>query len=499
MTAPRRAIVIGSGFGGLALAIRLQAAGIATTILEQRDKPGGRAYVFEDQGFTFDAGPTVITAPGCLEDLFTLAGEKLEDHVDLIPVMPFYRLFWEDGHVFDYSNDLDSVLEQIRRRNPADADGYLRFVKYSEEVFAAGYTELAHVPFLDIWSMIRVAPELVRLEAYRSVYSAVSKYIADDHLRQTFSFHSLLVGGNPFSTSSIYTLIHALERKWGVTFPRGGTGALIRALVALFERLGGTIRLNTPVDEIVTRNGRVVAVRTKTGEELATDAVGSNADVVHTYQQLLRNDPRGVNMGRSMANRQFSMSLFLIYFGTKRRHPQLAHHNVIFGPRYKELLRDIFDTGTLADDFSLYLHAPTLSDPSLAPDGCEAFYVLSPVPHMGISDVDWTVEGPRYRDRIFAYLEERYIPNLRNELVTSRIFTPLDFKQELNAHHGSAFSLEPILTQSAWFRVHNRDDRIPNLYFVGAGTHPGAGVPGVVNSAIATAGLMIADLTAART
>jgi len=499
MTAPRRAIVIGSGFGGLALAIRLQAAGIATTILEQRDKPGGRAYVFQDQGFTFDAGPTVITAPGCLEDLFTLAGERLADHVDLIPVMPFYRLFWEDGDVFDYSNNLESVLSQIRKRSPADAEGYLRFVKYSEEVFAAGYTELAHVPFLDIWSMIRVAPELVRLEAYRSVYSAVSRFITDDHLRQTFSFHSLLVGGNPFSTSSIYTLIHALERKWGVTFPRGGTGALIRALVALFERLGGTIRLNTPVDEIVTRNGRVVAVRTKTGEELATDAVGSNADVVHTYRQLLRNDPRGASMGSAMAKKQFSMSLFLIYFGTKRRHPHLAHHNVIFGPRYKELLRDIFDTGTLADDFSLYLHAPTLSDPSLAPDGCEAFYVLSPVPHMGISDVDWSVEGPRYRDRIFEYLEARYIPHLREDLVTSRIFTPLDFKQELNAHHGSAFSLEPILTQSAWFRVHNRDDRIPNLYFVGAGTHPGAGVPGVVNSAIATAGLMIADLAPART
>lgn len=498
MNSPRRAVVIGSGFGGLALAIRLQAAGIATTILEQRDKPGGRAYVFEDQGFTFDAGPTVITAPGCLEDLFTLAGERLSDHVDLMPVMPFYRLFWEDGHVFDYSNDLDSVLAQIRARNPADAEGYLRFAQYSERVFDAGYTELAHVPFLDLWSMIRVAPELMRLEAYRSVYSAVSRYISDDHLRQVFSFHSLLVGGNPFSTSSIYTLIHALERKWGVTFPRGGTGALVRALVALFERLGGTLRLNTPVDEIVTRQGRVVAVRTAAGEEIATDAVGSNADVVHTYQRLLRGDPRGAGMGTSMAKRQFSMSLFLIYFGTKRRHPHLAHHNVLFGPRYKELLRDIFETGTLADDFSLYLHAPTLSDPSLAPDGCEAFYVLSPVPHMGISDVDWAVEGPRYRDRIFEYLEARYIPNLREDLVTSRIFTPLDFKGELNAHHGSAFSLEPILTQSAWFRVHNRDDRIPNLYFVGAGTHPGAGVPGVVNSAVATAGLMIEDLAPSR-
>jgi phytoene desaturase len=489
--------VIGSGFGGLALAIRLQASGIATTILERRDKPGGRAYVYQDQGFTFDAGPTVITAPHCLEDLFALAGEKLEDHVDLIPVTPFYRLFWEDGHVLDYSDDLAALTRQIAARSPGDVEGYGRFRQYAEQVFDAGYTELAHVPFLDLWSMIRVSPELMRLQAYRSVYDMVAKFIKDDHLRQAFSFHSLLVGGNPFSTSSIYTLIHALERKWGVTFPRGGTGALVRALVALFERLGGTIRLNTPVDEIVTRGGRIVAVRTAAGEEIATDAVGSNADVVHTYQKLLRNDPRGERVGSAMAKRRFSMSLFLIYFGTKRRHPQLAHHNVLFGPRYRELLDDIFDHGTLADDFSLYLHAPTVSDPSLAPPGCEAFYVLAPVPHLGISSADWTVEGPRYRDRILQYMEERYIPNLRQDLVTSRIFTPLDFQQELNAHHGSAFSLEPVLTQSAYFRVHNRDDRIPNLYFVGAGTHPGAGVPGVVNSAVATASLMIADLAPA--
>ncbi len=489
--------MIGSGFGGLALAIRLQAAGVATTILEKRDRPGGRAYVYQDQGFTFDAGPTVITAPHCLEDLFSLAGERLADHVDLIPVTPFYRLFWEDGHVLDYSDDLQALTRQIAARSPVDVDGYARFRTYAEQVFDAGYTELAHVPFLDLWSMVRVSPELMRLQAYRSVYDMVAKFIKDDHLRQAFSFHSLLVGGNPFSTSSIYTLIHALERKWGVTFPRGGTGALVRALVALFERLGGTIRLNTPVDEIVTRNGRIVAVRTQAGEEIATDAVGSNADVVHTYQRLLRNDPRGARAGGSMARRRFSMSLFLIYFGTRRRHPQLAHHNVLFGPRYRELLDDIFDHGTLADDFSLYLHAPTVSDPSLAPPGCEAFYVLAPVPHLGISSVDWKVEGPRYRDRILQYMEDRYIPNLRQDLVTSRIFTPLDFQQELNAHHGSAFSLEPVLTQSAYFRVHNRDDRIPNLYFVGAGTHPGAGVPGVVNSAVATAGLMLADLAPA--
>ncbi len=488
------AAVIGSGFGGLALAIRLQAAGIATTLFEQRDRPGGRAYVYHDGGFTFDAGPTVITAPGCLEELFALAGERLADHVDLVPVMPFYRLFWEDGTTFDYSNDLDAVNAQIRAINPADVDGYRQFRAYAEEVFEQGYTRLAHEPFLNLWSMIRVSPQLLRLKAHRTVYDMVSRFIADPHLRQTFSFHSLLVGGNPFAASSIYTLIHALERKWGVTFPRGGTNALVSALVALLQRLGGTVRLATEVTEIVTRDGRVDGVRIAGGAEERFDAVASNADVVHTYRRLLRGDPQGNRRAAQLERSRFSMSLFLIYFGTRRRHPHLAHHNVIFGPRYRELLDDIFVKGTLADDFSLYLHAPTVTDPTLAPAGCEAFYVLAPVPHLGISTVDWRVEGPRYADRILAYLEARYIPNLRKDLVTTRIFTPLDFKETLHAHHGSAFSLEPVLAQSAWFRVHNRDDRIAGLYFVGAGTHPGAGVPGVVNSAVATARLMVEDL-----
>lgn len=498
-TTPQPVAVIGSGFGGLALAIRLQAAGIRTILLEARDQPGGRAGVYRDHGFTFDAGPTVITAPPCLEELFTVAGERLADHVDLLPVLPFYRLFWEDGHTFDYSNDLADVTRQIAARRPADVEGYRRFLDHAGRVFDAGYTELAHVPFLDLWSMVRAAPQLARLEAYRTVYDIVSRHIGDDHLRQAFSFHSLLVGGNPFTTSSIYTLIHVLERTWGVSFPRGGTGALVRALVALFERLGGTFRLSAPVERILVEGGAVTGVRLRDGETIPVAAVASNADVVHTYRALLGHEPRGAAMATSLERRRFSMSLFLIYFGTRRRHPHLAHHNVLFGARYRELLRDIFDTGTLADDFSLYLHAPTLTDPTLAPEGCEAFYVLSPVPHLGTGrDLDWTVEGPRYADRILRYLEARYIPHLRDDLVTQRIFTPLDFQSELNAHLGSAFSLEPVLTQSAWFRVHNRDDKLRGLYFVGAGTHPGAGVPGVVNSAKATAGLMIDDLAPLR-
>jgi phytoene desaturase len=492
MSGPR-AVVVGSGFGGLALAIRLQSAGVQTTILEKRDRPGGRAYVYEDAGFTFDAGPTVITAPQALEELFALSGRQLTDYVELIPIQPFYRLCWEDGFSFDYSNDMALTNEQIARRHPEDVAGYARFLDYAEEVFQEGYVKLAHVPFLSFWSMIKVAPQLIRLQSYRSVYRVVAQFVQDPRLREAFSFHSLLVGGNPFASSAIYTLIHALERKWGVFFPRGGTGALVRALLTLFQELGGEIRLNAPVAAIHTRNGRVTGVHTTDGWHTETDAVASNADVVHTYRELLKTHPRGATMGRRLARKRFSMSLFLIYFGTRRKHPQLAHHSVLFGPRYRELLDDIFRHGVLAEDFSLYLHAPTVTDPALAPPGCEGFYVLSPVPHLGKGEIDWTVEGPRYRDRILAYLERHYIPNLRQDLVTSRIFTPVDFAHELNAHLGSAFSLEPVLTQSAWFRVHNRDDRLRGLYFVGAGTHPGAGVPGVIGSAEATAGLMLAD------
>jgi phytoene desaturase len=489
-----RAVVIGSGFGGLAAAIRLQAAGVATTLVERHDQPGGRARVWRDQGFTFDAGPTVITAPECLEELFTLAGRRIEDYVTLVPVRPFYRLFWEDGYTFDYSNDAAATFEQIRARSPADVDGYRRFLDYTADVFEHGYTRLAHVPFLDWWSMLRVAPQLVRLQAYRSVYGAVSRFIRDPHLRQAFSFHSLLVGGNPFSAPSIYTLIHFLERRWGVFFPLGGTGALVRGLVRLFEDLGGELWLGAEVEAIETSAGRVSGARTRDGRRAEAATVVSNADVVHTYARLLGHEPRGRAQGARLGRARHGMSLFLVYFGTRRRHTHLAHHDVLFGPRYRGLLDDIFAKGRLSDDFSLYLHAPTVTDPSLAPGGCEAFYVLAPVPHLDKARIDWGVEGPRYAERILDYLEKRYIPGLRGDLVTQRIFTPEDFRRELHAHAGSAFSLEPVLTQSAYFRVHNRDARMGGLYFVGAGTHPGAGIPGVVNSAKATAGLVLRDL-----
>ena len=487
------AAVIGSGFGGLAAAIRLQAAGFRTVIFEKRDLPGGRAYVYRQDGFTFDAGPTVITAPNCLEELFALGGRNLRDHVTLVPLQPFYRLFWEDGTRFDYGNDDERTLAQIRARSPADVQGYREFLRYVEAVFREGYEKLGHVPFPSVWSMVRVAPQLVSLGSYRSVYRTVCRYIRDPHLRQALSFHSLLVGGNPLTASSIYTLIHGLERKWGVWFAMGGTGVLVRGLVRLFEELGGELRLDSEVRSIRTEAGAVTGLEARDADAERFDVVVSNADVVHTYERLLGHHQAGARAARRLRRLKHGMSLFLVYFGTRARYPGLAHHNVVFGPRYRELLADIFDRGVLPEDFSLYLHAPTYTDPSLAPPGCHAYYVLAPVPHLGKADIDWEAVGPRYARQLLSCLEQRLMPGLADDLVTQRIFTPLDFSRELNAHLGSAFSLEPRLTQSAWFRVHNRDRHIRGLYFVGAGTHPGAGLPGVVNSAKATAGMVLKD------
>ena len=433
-----RVAVIGSGFGGLAVAIRLQAAGFRTVIFEKRDLPGGRAYVYRDNGFTFDAGPTVITAPDCLRELFCSAGRSMDDYVRLLPVSPFYRLFWEDGFKFDYSNDWGVIEAQIDSKSPRDVQGYKQFLKYSEEVFREGYENLAHVPFLDWSSMVVVAPQLIRLKAYRSVYGMVAKYIKDLHLRQLFSFHSLLVGGNPFTTTSIYTLIHCLERKWGVFFPEGGTGALVQALVKLFIELGGELRLNAEVSRINSSGDKLTGVATQAGNE-EFDLVVSNADVVHTYDRLLGHESSVKSTRNRLHRMAYSMSLFLIYFGTRRQYPNLLHHNILFGPRYRELLKDIFSRGRLADDFSLYLHAPTRTDSSLAPPGCDGFYVLSPVPHLGKLTINWENEGPRYAGRILDYLERHYMPELRSQIVTQRIFTPKDFKSELNAHLGSAF------------------------------------------------------------
>lgn len=494
--AARRVAVIGAGFGGLALAIRLQSAGIATTIVEARDKPGGRAYVWEKDGFTFDAGPTVITDPDCLRELWALSGHDIAKDVEMRPVMPFYRLNWPDGTNFDYSNDETALRHAIASLDPEDVAGYQRFLAYSAGVYTEGYEKLGHVAFLDFASMVKAAPALAKYQAWRSVYSMVSSFVRNEKLREALSFHTLLVGGNPMTTSAIYALIHKLEKDGGVWFAKGGTHALVRAMVTHFERLGGTVRLGDAAVEIETLGDRVTGLRTASGWRGDFDAVACNGDIVHSYRDLLSQSARGRRVAASLERKRFSPSLFLVHFGVMGEYPQIPHHMILFGPRYRELLGDIYDRGVLSADFSLYLHHPTASDKTMAPPGCSTFYALAPVPHLGKLPVDWDEVAPIYRDRILDEVERRLIPGLRDRIVTSFHYTPLDFSRDLHAHLGSAFSLEPILTQSAWFRVHNRDDKIPNLYFVGAGTHPGAGIPGVVGSAKATARLMVDDLKA---
>ena len=488
----RSAIVIGAGIGGLALAIRLQSAGVAVDLVEARDRPGGRAYVWERDGFTFDAGPTVITDPACLAELWRLTGADMAADVTLLPVSPFYRLLWPDGSHFDYGNDEPALRREIAAFNPADVAGYERFLRYSEAVHAEGYVKLGAVPFLDFASMLKAAPALARQRAWRSVYATVASHIKDARLREAFSFHTLLVGGNPMTTSSIYALIHTIEKDGGVWFARGGTNALVAAMVRLFERLGGVLRLGDPVARIETRGDRATGVTTAGGWQGAADLVACNGDLMHSYRDLLDHS-RGAKVAKSLARKRWSPSLFVVHFGAKGDYPDVAHHSILFGPRYKGLLDDIYG-GRVPDDFSLYLHHPSITDPGMAPPGHSTFYALAPVAHLGKAKADWDGDfGARFADAILDEVERRVAPGLRANLVTRFHYTPTDFGRDLSAHLGSAFSLEPVLWQSAWFRAHNRDDMISNLYFVGAGTHPGAGIPGVVGSAKATAQLMLAD------
>lgn len=476
-------LVIGSGFGGLGAASRLLSAGHDVIILEKRDKLGGRAYVYEMDGFKFDGGPTVITAPFMFDDIFEAAGKKREDYFELVPCDPFYRIFDHQGKGFDYNNNHEFILSEIDKRNPSDKKGYEEFIKSTKPIFEKGFVELADKPFLKFTDMLKVAPDLIKLQSHKSVYKYVSRFIEDDFLRRAFSFHPLLVGGNPFDTTSIYSMIHYLEREWGVHYAMGGTGTIVSGMAKLIKEQGGKIHTETEVEEILVENGQAKGVRLKNGDKLFADEIVSNADVAFTYKNLINPKHRKKYTDRKIERTKYSMSLFVIYFGTKKRYndTKLAHHNIILSERYKGLLSDIFDHKKLSDDFSLYLHMPTKTDPSMAPDGHEAFYVLSPVPHLD-ADVDWNEMAPKYRDSIMNFLEENYLPGLQENIVTEHYIDPLHFRNELNSYKGSAFSVEPILTQSAWFRPHNKSEDVDNLYFVGAGTHPGAGLPGVLSS-----------------
>lgn len=482
-------IVIGSGFGGLSAAIRLAAQGHDVTIFEKRDKPGGRAYTYESQGFVFDGGPTVITAPWMFDDIWQLAGKKREDYFQIVPLDPFYRIFDHKKRYLDYNGNHDFILQQIEKFNPADKEGYTRFIATTKAIFETGIA-LIDKPFLHLTDMLRVAPDLIRLQSYRSVYGYVSQFIQDDFLRRCFSFHPLLIGGNPLSASSLYVLIHYLEREWGIHYALGGTGSIVRAMAHLFTELGGRMHLNAEVKEILVEGRRVSGVRLADGSVHRADAVVANSDVAWTYLNLIPAAQRRRNSDAWVKGKKYSMSLFVIYFGTRRQYRDqgLAHHNIILSEDYKGLLRAIFANEDLPEDFSLYLHMPTLTDPSLAPPGCETFYVLSPVPHLQ-ARIDWRRQAKPYRDAIMTFLEENYLPDLQANIVTEHVIDPLHFRDTLNSYLGSAFSVQPTLFQSAWFRPHNRSEDFENLYFAGAGTHPGAGVPGVLAS-----GKIVADL-----
>lgn len=478
-------IVIGSGFGGLAAAIRLAARGHEVELFEKLDKLGGRAYVHERDGFTFDAGPTVITASFMFDELWAAAGRRREDYFELVDCDPYYRIFDHTGRSLSYNGDEAYILRQIEAWNPADAAGYQKFMATTEAIFRKGFIELADKPFLRFTDMLRVAPDLIRLQSYRSVYGYVSQFVKDEFLRRCFTFHPLLIGGNPFDSPSIYAMIHYLEREWGVQYAMGGTGAIVRAMGRLLAELGGRVHLNTEVAEILVEGRRVTGVRLADGTIRRADQVVSNADVAFTYRNLIPERARRKYTNRKIDSLKYSMSLFVLYFGTKRQYRDqgLAHHNIILGERYKGLLSDIFEGKRLADDFSLYLHVPSMTDPSVAPPGCETFYVLSPVPHLG-AGIDWGRAAKPYRDAIVRFLEENYLPDLQANIVTEHFIDPRYFRDVLNSHLGAGFSLQPTLTQSAWFRPHNRSEEFDNLYFVGAGTHPGAGLPGVLSSAI---------------
>lgn len=476
------AIVIGSGFGGLAAAVRLGARGYRVTVLEKLEAPGGRAFVYRQDGFTFDAGPTVITAPFLLEELWALCGKRMADDIDLRPVSPYYRIRFDDGAVFNYTGDSESMKAEIARFSPSDVAGYERFLKASEAIYKVGFEELGHVPFSDWTDMAKVLPKLLKLEGYRTVYSMACKHVKDARLRVVLTFQSLLVGGNPFATTSVYCLIAFLERRWGVHFAMGGTGSLVAGLVKLIEGQGNEVRCHQSVAEITVKDGAATGVRMANGELLAADVVVSNADSATTYRHLIAPEHRRRWTDAKIEKARYSMSLFVWYFGTRRQYPDVAHHTIALGPRYRELLTDIFERKHLASDFSMYLHRPTATDPSLAPPGCDAFYVLAPVPHLQ-SGTDWRERAEPYRQAMEKRLQDTLLPDLSNQIATSRVLTPQDFQDRLSSFRGAAFGLEPVLTQSAWFRPHNQSEDIRGLYLVGAGTHPGAGLPGVLSSA----------------
>ena len=477
-----KAIVIGAGFGGIAAALRLRAKGYTVTLIDRCAALGGRAQVYEREGFRHDAGPTVITAPFLFEELFALFGERFADHVKLVPLTPWYRFQFADGDTFDYGGTLEATLAEIERIEPRDRAGYLALLEHSRRIYDIGFTQLSAQPFHRLGTMLRQVPHLLGLRNYETVWQMVSRHLVSDKLRRAFSIQPLLVGGNPFDTTSIYGLIHFLERAHGVHFAMGGTGAVTQALGGLMERQGIALRLSTTVERVRIEQGVARGVVLADGTVVEADIVVSDADAAHLYRDLVPRAEQALATRVKLSQAHYSMGLFVMYFGTTRTYPDVAHHTIWMGERYRELLNDIFHRLKLSEDFSLYVHRPTATDPSFAPAGQDSFYVLCPVPNLQ-ADIDWAIEGPRLRDRIVDALERTMLPGLKATITADFYKTPEDFRDEYRSVHGAGFSVAPIFRQSAWFRFHNQSESVRNLYLVGAGTHPGAGVPGVLCSA----------------
>ncbi|MDC3244280.1 phytoene desaturase family protein [Amylibacter sp.] len=485
-------LVIGAGFGGIASALRMRALGYDVTLIDRLSAIGGRAQVFNRGGFKHDAGPTVITAPFLFDELFELFDENREDYVEFRALDPWYRFYFHTGEQFDYRPSVEDTNKEIARFSPKDVKGYSRLLKASQAIYEIGFEKLSDKPFTKFWDMMAQIPSLIKLQSYFSVSGIVNKYIKHPLLRQAFSIHPLLVGGNPFSTTSIYALIHYLERRWGVFFAMGGTGKLVQSLYDLMKKNGIKIVLDTDIAQIEVKNNKALGATSTDGRFFSADRIICNGDPPTVYSQMLPGEKNRSKRLFPEKLTQYSMGLYVLFFGTKKTYEDIAHHTIWMGPRYKELLSDIFDRKILADDFSLYVHRPTATDSSFAPDGCDSFYVLCPVPNLR-ADIDWDKTGPILQERIINELSNTIMPDLKSVITDDFYMTPVDFKDDYRSMHGAGFSIAPIFLQSAWFRFHNRDPHIDNLYFAAAGAHPGAGIPGVLSSAKVVESLVIED------
>ena len=479
----KKVIVIGSGFGGLASALRLRAKNYDVTLLEKHSDLGGRARVFIKDSFVFDGGPTVITAPYLFEELFSLFNKKISDYVKIIPLNLWYRFVFSNGDTFDYSGDEKSMKKEIQKFSKGDLEGYKNLVNFTEKIFNKGFTDLSDKPFNKLSFMLQQIPALLKLKSYKSVYGLVSNYISNESLRRVFSMHPLLVGGNPFTTTSIYTLILFLEKKWGIHYSIGGTGSVVKALEKLMSEEGIKIKKNSEVTEIITYKNNVRGVKINNSSVLECDYIVCNSDPPNVYKNLIKSQKNySLLFKQKMKRMDYSMGLFVYYFGSKKQYKDVAHHTIYFGKSYEEHLNKIFEKKILSEDISYYLHRPSATDPNMAPDGQDAFYVLVPVPN-NLSNINWSVEGEKFKNLVLDKMEKSVLPGIKENVVSDFYLTPDYFEKDLATLHGSGFSIQPKFSQSAYFRFHNQSEVFENLYFVGAGTHPGAGMPGVISSA----------------